>query len=134
MSALLLLDIPICVPTVHSSCHHQKHEEAICKSNSAFNDMGNHLNLLEASLERRGGACSSFRSETQKIAALLRQPKSFKRSRFEMMGCVKVNVWRTDRLGLSWCQTQRRHKSGNNPCIIVNACEIRNLQNNNVYM
>lgn len=69
----------MCASTVHLSRRHSKHEEAICKSNSAFNDTGNHLNLLKASMERKG-ACSSFRSEMHKIATLLRLQKSFERS------------------------------------------------------
>lgn len=88
MSALwlpLYVWIYECVSAVHSSRHHSKHEQAICKSNSAFNDMGNHLNLLKASMERKG-ACSSFRvqgSEMHKIATLLCLKESLERSRFK---------------------------------------------------
>lgn len=51
LSASACLDIRGCASTVHSSRHHKRHKEVICKSNSAFNDTGNHLSLLKASME-----------------------------------------------------------------------------------
>lgn len=46
--------LPVCVwiSKKHSSALHRQHKGAICKSNSAFNDTGNHLNLLEPSMKK----------------------------------------------------------------------------------
>lgn len=54
LAASACLDIPICASTVNLSRRRSKHKEAICKSDSAFNDTGNHPNLLKARRRRRG--------------------------------------------------------------------------------
>lgn len=73
LAASVRLDARTCVSTVHLSRPPSWAwaQRAICKSNLAFNDTGNHLNLLKKPAWRGKGACSTFRSEMHKIATLL---------------------------------------------------------------